>query len=170
MAYTVGELNTQMKKNTEEGMDDKYLTYWMDNRLFAISIQDVVQIVQVQEITEVPDFPHYAKGVMNLRGSLIPIIDMRLRFGKEEIPYSGHTCIIVVYVGKKLIGFIVDAVEEVTTIGQELLMPPPMLNGDIENTFISGICNFNGRVVMILDTKKLFVEDNLGAEIAAYES
>ena len=100
-------------------MRGRYLTFFIDNQVFGIPIADVIQIVGVQEITEVPEFPTYAKGIINLRGNIVPLIDMRIRFHKEELPYNDRTCVIVTNIGSRLIGLVVEAVDEVASISDE---------------------------------------------------
>ena len=102
-------------------MRGRYLTFFIDNQVFGIPIADVIQIVGVQEITEVPEFPTYAKGIINLRGNIVPLIDMRIRFHKEELPYNDRTCVIVTNIGSRLIGLVVEAVDEVVHKRRDLL-------------------------------------------------
>jgi len=133
----------------------KYLTFLIDNQTFGIPIADVVQIVGVQEITAVPDFPSYAKGIINLRGNIIPLIDVRLRFGKEEIPYTERTCVIVTNISGHQIGLIVDSVDEVTTISDDQITPPPVVSSDYTNNFITGVGLQEGKIILLLDTQKI---------------
>ena len=142
-------------------MDDKYLTFWTDKQLFGVQISDVVQIIGIQEITPIPDAPTYAKGVINLRGIIIPVIDVRTRFGKAEIPYSEHTCIIVTKLDDNYIGFIVDLVDEVTTIDSEHISPPPKISKDKTNPYLTGIGKVGDKVVMLVDTSKILNENEI---------
>lgn len=141
-------------------LSGKYLTFWTDDQHYGISIADVVQIVGVQEITPVPEFPKYAKGIINLRGSIIPVIDVRIRFHKQEISYNEHTCIIVAKIQQRLIGLIVDAVDEVTEIESESISEPPQMTKDVTNTYLTGIAKLENNVVLLLDLEKfLFNEE-----------
>lgn len=139
----------------EDTLKNKYLTFYTDNQLFGIPIADVVQIVGMQDITAVPEFPPYAKGVINLRGSIIPIIDVRLRLKKEEIAYNERTCIIVTTINDSYIGFIVDSVNEVTNIQNESISNPPHMGSDYINTYITGIAKLNSGIVLLMDLKKV---------------
>lgn len=145
----------------EDTLKGKYLTFYTDNQLFGISIADVVQIVGMQEITAVPEFPSYAKGVINLRGIIIPIIDVRLRLKKEEIAYNERTCIIVTNINGSYIGFIVDEVNEVTNIDNESISNPPQMGSDYTNTFITGIAKLNNNIVLLIDLKKVLDEKEI---------
>lgn len=165
---TTDLIHNDMKALTTDEMDGKFLTFWMDKRSFGIPIKDVVQIVGVQDITVVPEFPHYAKGIMNLRGSIIPVIDVRLRFGIPEIEYTERTCIIVTSIKDKLIGFIVDSVDEVTSINDDMISPPPDIGDQHRNSYITGVGRHNDRVVLLLDTSRMLDDGDFSALTASY--
>lgn len=141
-------------------MEEKYLTFWTANQLFAIPISEVEQIVGLQEITEIPEYPFYAKGIINLRGSVIPVIDIRLRLGKPEIEYGDRTCIIIIEICSRNFGFIVDQVSEVTTIPDDKISQPPDMNQDTLNQFVKGIAQTgiaedSRKMALVLSTAKL---------------
>lgn len=140
-------------------MDGKYLTFWTDEQLFGVPIAHVVQIVGIQTITEVPEFPSYAKGIINMRGDIIPVIDARLRLGKQETEYNERTCIIVTNINENLVGFIVDEVDAVMAIAEELISPPPQISGGTDS-FLTGIGKLEDKVVLLMDTRRL-----VGAEL-----
>ena len=146
----------------EDTLKDKYLTFYTDKQLFGISIADVVQIVGMKDITAVPEFPSYAIGVINLRGSIIQIIDLRLRLKKEEIAYNERTCIIVTNINGAYIGFIVDSVNEVINIYKDNISNPPQMGNDYINTYITGIAKLNNNIVLLIDLKKILNEKELG--------
>ena len=153
-------IDSQIEQTTSSEMEGKYLTFFTDGQLFGVSIADVVQIVGVQEITPIPEFPHYAKGIINLRGNIIPVIDMRLRLGKSETEYNERTCIIVTNIEEHYIGLIVDQVDEVTDISEELISPPPTVSGTGES-FITGIGKLTNKIVLLMNTKKLLGNEEL---------
>ncbi|MDO5602977.1 MAG: chemotaxis protein CheW [Oscillospiraceae bacterium] len=140
-------------------MDGKYLTFWTDKQLFGIPISDVVQIVGMQEVTKLPNFPAYIKGIINLRGIIIPLIDVRLRLNKPETVYTERTCIIVTSIREKEIGFIVDTVNEVTAIDKGQIVPPPSVSGDGQNAYLTGVANQEDKVVLLMDAAKLLSDD-----------
>ncbi len=154
-------INNEFENLSEDTLKNKFLTFFIENQLFGISISDVVQIVGIQEITEVPEFPEYAKGVINLRGIIIPIIDVRLRLKKEEAPYNERTCIIVTNINESYIGFIVDSVNEVTEIYEENISVTPRMSTDYVNTYITGIAKIESKIVLIMDIKKMLNEKEL---------
>lgn len=153
-------LNMQISKGISEEMKGKYLTYFISGQLFGVSIADVVQIVGMQDITQIPEFPHYAKGIINLRGSIIPVIDMRLRLGKLEKEYDERTCIIITMINEMAVGFIVEAVDAVTVIDDSNISPTPKVTGnEITNAYLTGIAKHEGKVVLIMDTTKILSND-----------
>lgn len=160
----IAKEDTLLDENVENNeMKGKFLTFWTAGQIFGVPISDVVQIIGIQEITAIPDSPDYAKGVINLRGSIIPVIDVRIRFGKEATEYGERTCIIVTQLEKGLIGFIVDSVDEVTTIEDDNISPPPRVSRDRTNAYLSGIGKLEDRVVLLLDTGKILNQDEIDA-------
>ncbi|AEV67650.1 chemotaxis protein CheW [Acetivibrio clariflavus] len=145
----------------EDTHKDKYLTFTLGKEEYGIGIGYVTEIVGIQEITEVPELPHYVKGIINLRGKIIPVIDARLRFGKEEKEYTDRNCTIVIEVKNVTIGLIVDAVAEVLSIDEENVVPLPRLNGYTHHKYIQGIGKVGNNVKLILDCDKLFSDDEM---------
>lgn len=149
-------------ENLNDEMYGKYLTFWSDRQLFGVPIFNVQQIVTIEKITGVPDFPDYAKGIINLRGSIIPIIDMRLRFHKKEIPYNERTCIIVTDIKNNLIGLAVDAVDEVTMIEDGNISGPPKVTQNDNYDYLTGIAKIKNKAVLLLNAEKIFSSDEAG--------
>lgn len=141
-------------------MKGKYLTFWTDNQLFGVPIAYVVQIVGMQTVTEIPEYPSYAKGVINLRGGIIPLIDVRLRIGKPETTYNERTCIIVTDINDNDVGFIVDGVDAVIYIDDSLIEPPPQFSGGVDG-YITGIGKLENQVVLLMDTRKIVGAEDL---------
>lgn len=141
--------------------ENKYLTFWMENQLMATSIETVVQIVGMQEITPVPEFPFYAKGVINLRGQIIPVIDIRLRIGRPEKEHDERTCIIVSQVKESIVGFIVDSVDSVTNIAISDISPPPAVATNAKKTYLLGIAKHQGKVILLLDNERVVSDEDL---------
>lgn len=172
MAQNIGsqQQDTELEGLFAEEMEGKYLTFFTDGQLYGIPITNVVQIIGIQEITKVPEFPYYAKGIINLRGSIIPIIDMRLRFGKDEIAYSQRTCIIVARIGEKQVGFVVDGVDEVTEIPDDAVSDSPNIFSDNVTNYICGVGKHDGKVVLLIDTSNVISDMAFGdAAIEGYQ-
>ena len=139
----------------EEIQEEKFLTFRIGKEEFAISIHHVIEIIGIQRITDIPDMPPYVKGVINLRGKVIPVLDVRLRFGLEERPYDDRTCIIVVKLDQNPVGLIVDSVSEVIDIPLDQIDPPPSVNKGAESQFVQGLGKVGDTVKIILDLEKI---------------
>ncbi|MEF9983826.1 MAG: chemotaxis protein CheW [Oscillospiraceae bacterium] len=157
MEKMISQLSDQVR-NLE--IEDKYLTFLTDNQLFGVSIAQIMQIVGMQEITPIPEFPKYMKGIINLRGNIIPVMDMRLRLNREEISYNERTCIIVANIEEKFVGLIVDEVDEVRNISQENISLPPKVKSN-ENNFVSGVAKLENKIALILDLLKILNFDEI---------
>ncbi len=143
--------DTVYEEDTQRG---KYLTFSLDDEFFGIEIKHVTEIIGVQTITEVPEMPEYIRGIINLRGKIIPVMDVRLRFKKEFRDYNDRTCVIVVDINEVSIGLIVDQVSEVLAIAEENIVAPPELNHS-SHTYIKAIGKVGDEVKLILDCDKL---------------
>ncbi len=140
----------------EDTQKDKYLTFTLGEELYGIDIRVVIEIIGIMPITKVPEVPAYVQGIINLRGKIIPVVDMRLRFGQEYRPYSDRTCVIIISVNDVLIGLIIDGVSEVLTIPENSIVPPPELKS-VRNRYVKNIGKLSEeKVVLLLDWKKLF--------------
>ena len=140
--------------------EQKYLTFWTAGQLFGIPIAHVEQIIGLQEIVEVPHLPAYAKGIIHLRGQIIPVIDMRLRMGRPEQAYTSRTSIGVTDVEEQLIGFVVDSVDGVIDIGEDRISPPPRIQQQEEDgTYMAGVACLPGergtQIVLLLDLPRI---------------
>ena len=142
----------------EDTQEDKYLTFVISQEDFGIEIRYVTEIIGIQGITKVPDTPAYVKGVINLRGKVIPVMDVRLRFGVEERPYDDRTCIIVISIDEQPVGLIVDRVLEVLDIPQSEIEPPPKMRKGKGNKFIQGMGKVGDQVKILLNADKLLFD------------
>ena len=145
--------------------DQKLLTFSLGSEGYGVSILKVKEIIGMMEITPVPKTPDFIKGVINLRGKIIPVMDLRIKFGMEEKEYNERTCIIVAEVdikgAQKLLGVVVDMVSEVVTVSDDQIEPPPEYGTAIEHNSILGIGKIKDRVVIILDIDEVFVCDEV---------
>jgi len=150
----------QESKKSEDTLKDMYLTFRLGDEDYAIEIRYVTEIVGMQRITEVPDMPGYVKGVVNLRGQVIPVIDMRLRFNMIDRPYDERTCIIVINIKNRQVGLVVDTVNEVRMIEEMNVSPVPKAGGNSMD-YISGLGKVGEEVKILLDTNRLLFEQEL---------
>lgn len=138
----------------EDTTKDKYLTFIIDGEDYGIDICYVIEIITVTAITWVPETTDEIKGIINLRGSIIPVIDVRTRFRKEEKPYDELTCIIVIEYEEYTVGLIVDTVNEVLHIPEEFISSPPNAKLKYQNKFIKNIGRVGEDVQLLLDVDK----------------
>ncbi len=139
----------------EDTLKDRYLTFSIGNEIYGIEVRYVTEIIGIHFITEVPQVPDYVKGIINLRGKIIPVMDVRLRFKKEAKEYDDRTCIVVIDVEDLSIGLIVDTVAEVITIPEEDIVEPPRRDIGLNNRFIKNIGKVGHEVKLLLDCEKL---------------
>ncbi|MCY6484812.1 chemotaxis protein CheW [Clostridium aestuarii] len=139
----------------EDTLRGKYLIFSIDKEEYGMKIKYVIEIIGIQPITTVPELPNYIKGIVNLRGNIIPVMDIRIRFKKQERQYDDRTCIVVVNVNDILIGLVVDRVLEVVNIPEDKIALPPDVKSGYKNEYISGIGKTEGKVKLLLDCKRL---------------
>src|SRR6056297_1773733 len=140
-----------------------YLTMNLGKELYGIPVLKVQQIIGKTEITEIPRMPEFIKGVINLRGKIIPLMDLRLKFGLEEKEYTDRTVFIVLEVflneeTRKEIGVVVDAATAVAEISKDEIEPPPRYGVDVDNDFIVGMAKQEDKVIMLLDIEQVLTE------------
>jgi len=147
----------------EDSQKDQFLTFKIAAEEFAIPIEHVIEIVGIQKITEVPDMPNFVKGVINLRGKVIPVMDVRLRFKIAPKDYDDRTCVIVVSMNEVTIGLVVDIVSEVANIPEENISPPPRFSAAGVGRYVAGMGKLGEEVKIIIDVSKLLTDGELEA-------
>lgn len=152
--------------DTQEG---RYLSFRIGDEIYGIEIRHVTEIVGIQKITEVPDMPAYVKGVINLRGSVIPVVDVRLRFNLKSRAYDDRTCVIVVNINESPIGLLVDAVREVISILPDQISPAPSVSKNEITRYIQGIGRFGEDIVILLAMDE-FLHGNQLTNVTAAEA
>lgn len=148
----------EMEEDTQK---NKFLTFSIEKEVYGIEIKYVTEIIGIQKITQIPEVPDYVRGIINLRGKIIPVIDVRIKFRKEAIEYDDRTCIIVIDIDKLSVGLIVDNVAEVIVIPEENVVPPPGNKSGFQNKYIKGIGKVGNDVKLLLDCEKLFDENDI---------
>ncbi len=136
-------------------IDDLYMVFVINNQKYALSSKYITEIIEILPITKVPFLPEYMKGIINLRSTIIPVMDARMRFGMEPIEYSERTCIIIIENEANKIGLIVDAVNEVLTIPPKQIMESTKEKNDLKESFVNGISQMNNDIQLILDCDSL---------------
>jgi purine-binding chemotaxis protein CheW len=147
--------------------EGKYLTFILADEEYGIGILKVKEIIGMMPVTSVPQTPQYVKGVINLRGRVIPVIDLRLRFGLESAEYTERTCIIVVEIqgstGHVVIGIVVDSVSEVLNIKGEDIEEAPTFGTKLNTDYILGMAKIDGGVKILLDIDRVLNEEEISA-------
>ncbi len=148
----------EFEEDTQKG---KFLTFVLGNEVYGIGIEFVTEIIGILPITEVPELPEYIRGIINLRGKIIPVMDVRLRFKKALREYTERTCIVVIDILDISIGLIVDSVSEVLVIPEEDIVSPPKVTKESNSRYIKGIGKVGNDVRLLLDCDKLLTEEEL---------
>lgn len=145
--------------------EEKYLMFLLDNEYYGIPILKVNEIIGLMNITTIPRSPEYMKGVINLRGKIIPIIDLRLKFKMSERSYDQQTCIIIVEIpvqdNKTFIGIVVDKVSEVVNVYRKDIELPPQYGQEHENAFLTGVAKVKEKVMMLLNIEEILNEKEI---------
>lgn len=158
MTETISHAGTQL--------DGKYLTFILGDEGYGIPVLKVREIIRLRETTSLPKMPPHVLGVINMRGKIVPVFDLRIRFGLENTNQNSRTCVIVTQIRQqneseiKLVGLVVDSVEEVIYISNDQIDPPPDFGENIELNYIQGIGKLGDNVRMLLDIDKIILEEN----------
>jgi len=147
----------------EDTMKDMYLIFKIDEQNYGIEIKYVIEIIGLMPITYVPNQEEYVKGIINLRGKIIPVIDARMRLLKPQKEYNERTCVIVTSINQFLVGIIVDHVSEVVVIEKEKISPLPQTYEKIEERFFKGVANLNDKLILLVDCETFVRPDRLTA-------
>lgn len=144
---------------------DSYLSFKLGEEVFAANVSKVLNILEMTKITKVPKAPEYMKGVINLRGEVLPIVDTRIKFGLEETVFTPNTCILVLDINMNgdsvHVGALVDSVQEVIEIKDSQIQPPPSIGTKYKSEFMEGVARENEEFIMILNMDLIFSTDEL---------
>lgn len=157
----MAEVMAEVIETEEDTQRGRYLTFTLGKETYGIEIKYVTEIIGIQAITELPELSEYIRGIINLRGKIIPVMDVRLRFKKEFREYNDRTCIIVVDISNISIGLIVDGVAEVLSIDEQNIVEPPKMNTGQQNKYIKNIGKVGNDVKLLLDCEKILAENEI---------
>ena len=159
--------------SADETTSLQYLTFTLGEEVFAVDVTKAREVLDFTTVTRVPQTPRFMLGVINLRSSVVPVIDLRLKFGMEATGRTVNTCIIVMDIvvdGEVItVGALADSVREVLEIGSEGIEPPPRIGTRLKTEFLKGMAGFDDHFVMILDIDRVFSADELALVQAAGE-
>lgn len=159
MSTAVVEKN-EHQTSANEG-ERQYLTFQLDDEFYGVNILKVQEIKGYTDVTRIPNTPDYMKGVLNLRGTIVPIINLRMKFGMEQIDFTSFTVIVVVVVNGRVMGMIVDSVSDVLTLGPDEMKPAPELGASVDTSFIDGIATMADQLVTLLDIDQVLTEKEI---------
>jgi purine-binding chemotaxis protein CheW len=154
----------------DDSQRGRYLTFTLGEDVFGISIRFVTEIIGVQSITRVPETPDFIKGIINLRGKIIPILDVRLKFGMPEAAYTERTCIIVTEANDMIVGLVVDKVDDVLTIPDENLAAAPEGGLGFDVMYVEGVGNIGDDIFLLLNLERFLRPDEASAASSAVEA
>jgi purine-binding chemotaxis protein CheW len=164
----MGTESMKMTRDTISSMsrEGKYLTFELDSEEYGLEILKVKEIIGIMNITPVPQTPSYVKGVINLRGKVIPVIDLRLKFKMEPLEYNERTCIIVVNIagksgGEIMVGIVVDSVSEVLNINADEIEDTPTFGTKLDTEYILGMAKIKGGVKIMLDIDRVLTAEEI---------
>jgi purine-binding chemotaxis protein CheW len=157
---------------TEAAGSTQYLTFKLEDEVFALGISEVREVLDYTTITKIPEMPDFMLGVINLRGAVVPVVDMRLKFGMTATERKVNTCIIIVEIEFEgettVLGALADSVQEVLELDPDQMEPPPKIGTRPKSRFIKSIGKRDGQFIIILDIDKIFFADELAmTQIAA---
>ena len=147
---------------TLEQKAGKYLTFQLAGEEYGLEILKVKEIIGIMNITALPRTPDFVKGVINLRGKVIPVIDLRLKFGFEEAGHTDKTCIVVVEIGGTMVWMVVDAVTEVLRVADASIEPPSPVVTTVDSAFITGSAKVEERLIILLDLERVLLPEERG--------
>ena len=153
--------NQAENKDAVEGPTQEYLTFQLGGEEYGVDILKVQEIRSYDTVTRLPEAPHYIKGVINLRGTIVPVVDMRLKLHLGEAEYDKHTVMIILNVTDKVIGMVVDGVSDVITLAASQVRPPPEFAGVLDTRFITGLGAVDERMLILVDIDQLMSASDL---------
>ena len=154
-----------MSESNPHMQSTQYLTFMLDNEVFAVDIAKVREVLELINITKVPRTPDFMRGVINLRGSVVPVVDMRLKFGMNPTAKTVNTCIIIVEIVHDdeitVMGALADSVREVMELEPDQIEPPPKIGTRLRSDFLRGMGKYDDRFIMILEIDRIFSSEEL---------
>ncbi len=155
------DIAEEIKKELSSVAQNRYLTFYIEDEKYGINIHNVKEIIAYMRTTKIPKTPEYMKGVMNLRGNIIPVVDTRLKFNLKEIEPQMHTAIVIIQLGGVLVGFVVDMVDEVLSVKDEQLSDTPKFGSKIDTDYIKNMVRSEDEVIMVLNLDSLMSQQEL---------
>ena len=155
---------SEQKTTVTGGSDEsrEYLTFRLGSEEYGLNILNVQEIRGYDAVTKIANSPAFIKGVINMRGVIVPIIDMRIRFNLGEATYNDMTVVIILNIGRRVIGMVVDAVSDVTSLKNEQVRPAPDFGAVLDTAYIDGLATADERTIIVIDIEKLMTAEDMG--------
>lgn len=160
---TESNINNAIQNESEDTLKDRFLSFQLGDEIYAFEIKYVTEIIGMQKITSIPNIQEFILGIINLRGIIVPVVDVRKRFSMPEIEYGERACIIVVKVNNTEIGLLVDEVSEVIVIQEKKITQSPKTNKKTKSRFIEGMAKIGDEVKLVLNMHKLLYDNDLNS-------
>ena len=145
----------------ESGMAQEYLTFTLGPEEYAIDILKVQEIRGYESPTTIANAPAFLKGVINLRGTIVPIVDLRIKFGVGNADYTPFTVVIILNLGSRVVGMVVDSVSDVTMLRQDSIRPAPEFSASVDTRYIRGLCTLDERMLIVVDIERLMLSSEM---------
>ena len=146
----------------EDQLTSEFLTFTLGDEEYAIDILKVQEIRGYDQVTPIANSPGFLKGVINLRGTIVPIVDMRIKFGMSKAEYDQFTVVIILNIAHRVVGIVVDSVSDVTPLSSDQVRPTPELSGAVDTSYIDGLASLGERMLILLDIEKLMTSRDMG--------
>ena len=157
---------TTQQKNTENHLNNEahheFLTFVLGSENYALDIMTVKEIRGYEEVTKIANAPDYIKGVLNLRGDIVPIVDLRLKFNVGKATYDEFTIVIMLMVGERIVGIVVDEVSDVIKVSESEVKSPPEFGVAFDSAYLHGLTSINEQMIILVNIQKLISSDELG--------
>lgn len=164
--FTRGSMNAESNLSpagsARTAMTSEFLAFKLGNEEYGVDILKVQEIRGYENVTRIANAPDYVKGVVNLRGTIVPIVDMRIRFNLGNPTYDQFTVVIVLNIGNRIIGMVVDSVSDVTTLTPDQMRPAPAMGSTMSGDYIMGIGTLDDRMLILVDIEKLMTSEDMG--------
>jgi purine-binding chemotaxis protein CheW len=154
-------------RDSHAGIGDEYLTFSLGDEEYAVDILTVQEIRGYEHVTRLPDSPAFIKGVINLRGVIVPIVDLRLKFELGQAKYDALTVMVILNLGNRVMGMVVDGVSDVVRLPAEEIKPAPYLGGSVDTRYLKGVATVGERMLLLLDIEKMMRSRDMALSDAA---
>jgi purine-binding chemotaxis protein CheW len=163
----VQEQHSAKGTGEDGGYAQEYLTYTLGPEEYAIDILKVQEIRGYEPPTTIANAPDFLKGVINLRGTIVPIVDLRIKFNVGKADYTPFTVVIILNIGSRVVGIVVDSVSDVTMLRQEQIRPAPEFAATVDTKYINGLCTLDERMLIVVDIERLMLSSEMALVDAA---